>query len=438
MDHQNIRKLVALCAVLLSLSSPAWALEHFVRPIQDQNGKAVAGASVTVYVSGTTTLATLYSDNGITAKANPFTTPIDGLADFYTASGLIDLKISKTGFPAMFWDANKLKHLGVFDPVQHVIPSGISFPSAPETGAFFVITGDDGTCTGGSGALATLCRWSGSDWAVIGGAGGGGGASGLDANFAIDSSISAATSATPFRAGDGVSAATDICIGTDSTLGGFVKPCTDADTRTYIWTNKTHCLYDVENASCMETFDPDSASTLAMYQYAAGYRPLKAIWLGAAALSTDGTNCTDPAERTINSGPKLYTILCADNSSSIIYGSFQAPLNWDGGTLTFSQVLVQTAADTNPINADVSAQCKGGTEVVNSTWGTSQAMDASVTGSNANDIITSAAVTPSGSCAAGDMVYFRYVVDATGTTTAMGTLHTLGFTVRYREVSRSN
>lgn len=261
---------------------------------------------------------------------------------------------------------------------------------------------------------------------------------GLEANFVIVPTISSATSATPLRVGNGTGATTDVCIYTDTTLGAVVKPCADTNTRTYIWTNQTHCLYDVEGTSCMETFDPDAATTLAMYQYTTGYRPLKSIWLGAGALSVDGTNCATPTEVTLNSGPKLYTIICADNSSSIIYGSFQSPNNWDAGTLIFEQVVVQTAADTNALNADISAQCKGTTETVNSTYGTAIAMDGSMTGSNANNMITSAAVTPNGTCAAGDMVYFKYVVDSVGTTTAMATTHTLGFTVRYRVVSRSS
>ena len=109
-----------------------------------------------------------------------------------------------------------------------------------------------------------------------------GGPVGLDANFAVVSSITGATSSTPLRVGDNSSATTDVCIYTDATLGGLVKPCTDTNTRTYIWTNKTHCLYDVEGSSCMETFDPDAATTLAMYQYTAGYR---AVWRRPGASS---------------------------------------------------------------------------------------------------------------------------------------------------------
>lgn len=277
-----------------------------------------------------------------------------------------------------------------------------------------------------------------SDAARIGGGGsGGGGVAGLDANFDVNPTINAATTGTPFRVGDGSSAATDICIGTDGTLGGVVKPCADTNTRAYVWTNFTWCLYDVEGTSCMETFDPDAASTLLMYQYTANYRPLVGGWMGAGGLSTDGAQCATPAEVTINSGPKLYTIICTDNNSSTIYGSFQSPLNWDAGTLIFEQVVIQTAADTNALNGDLSAQCRGGAEAPSSTWGTAVAIDGNVTGSNQNNAFTSGAVTPAGTCTAGDMVYWRYVVDATGTTTAMATLHILGFTPRLRVVSRS-
>ncbi len=66
----------------------------------------------------------------------------------------------------------------------------------------------------------------------------------------------------------------------------------------------------------------------------------------------------------------------------------------------------------------------GAAETPSSTWGTEIAIDdAAVTGSNANDHTTSAAVTPAGTCAGGDTLYWRYEMDATGTTTAVATLH---------------
>lgn len=159
---------------------------------------------------------------------------------------------------------------------------------------------------------------------------------------------------------------------------------------------------------------------------------VRSMYWGAAALSADGTNCANPAEVTINSGPKLYTIICADNDSSTIYGSTVMPDSWDGGTVTFETTTIQTAANTSALNGDIAAQCRGDGETPSSTWGTEVAIDdAAVTGSNNNDQITSGAVTPAGTCAAGDTLYWRYQVDATGTTTAVSTLHFLGFKMEY-------
>jgi hypothetical protein len=258
----------------------------------------------------------------------------------------------------------------------------------------------------------------------------------LDQAFDQGKTIDGANSlANAVRIGDGT---TPICLYTDATLGPQVRPCTDADTRTIIPTNFNWCLYDVESTSCIETVDPDGASTLAMWTYATAYRPKKSIWFGAGSLSTDGTQCAAPAEVTINSGPKIWTIVCTDNDSSTIYGSVKMPDNWDAGTVTFDHVYIQTAANTGALNGDIAAQCRGNGEVPSSTWGTEVAIDdAAVVGSNSNDMTTSAAVTAAGTCAAGDMLYWRYQLDATGTATTAASLHHVGFRMEYSETSRS-
>jgi hypothetical protein len=218
-----------------------------------------------------------------------------------------------------------------------------------------------------------------------------------------------------------------------------VRACTDANTRTLIPTNFTWSLYDEEGTLALETVDPDAASTLLIWSYPnAAYRPKKSVWFGAGSLSTDGTQCAAPAEVTINSGPKIWTIICTDNDGSTIYGSAKMPDNWDAGTVTFDHVYIQTAANTGALNGDIAAQCRGNGEVPSSTWGTEVAIDdAAVVGSNSNDMTTSAAVTPTGTCAAGDMLYWRYQVDATGTTTTAASLNHVGFRMEYSEVSRS-
>ncbi len=50
--------------------------------------------SVRVYLSGTSTLATLYSTTGGTALANPFTATATGYWQFYAANGIYDVVLS--------------------------------------------------------------------------------------------------------------------------------------------------------------------------------------------------------------------------------------------------------------------------------------------------------------------------------------------------------
>lgn len=261
----------------------------------------------------------------------------------------------------------------------------------------------------------------------------------LDTAFDNGKTIDGANSlANAVRIGDGV---TPVCIYTDAGLGTQVRPCTDANTRTLIATNFTWSLYDEEGALALETVDPDGASTLAIWSYPnAAYRPKKSVWFGAGSLSTDGTQCAAPAEVTpVASGPKLWSIICTDNDGSTIYGSVKMPDNWDAGTVTFTHVYQQTAADTAVLNGDIACQSRSNGEAPSSTYGTEVAIDdAAVVGSGSNDMTTSAAATCAGTTvAAGDMLYWRYQLDASGTTTAVATLHHLGFRMTYSETSRS-
>jgi hypothetical protein len=154
------------------------------------------------------------------------------------------------------------------------------------------------------------------------------------------------------------------------------------------------------------------------------------VW-NASGMSADGTQCADPAQAVINSGPEIYTIICADNDASQIEGQVLMPDSWDGGTVTFTLEYVQTAADTGSMLSDVYAMCRGTGETINNTWsGLIPIDDAAVTGSNATDVATSAAVTPNGTCAGGDSLFWRWEFDA-ASTTASATLHILGMKMEY-------
>jgi len=156
-----------------------------------------------------------------------------------------------------------------------------------------------------------------------------------------------------------------------------------------------------------------------------------AFWSGAGIVA-DGTQCANPAKVTINSGPVQYTIKCADNDGSSMYGHIIMPDSWNAGTVTFELEYLQTAADTAALHSDVCCQCRGATEVPSSTWGSEVAIDdTNVTGSNGVDHTTSDVVTCAGTCAAGDSLWWRVQLDAGGTTTAVATLHFLGMKMEY-------
>lgn len=264
--------------------------------------------------------------------------------------------------------------------------------------------------------------------AVIHGAGSGG-LTGWPTSSTTKEVTWATSVANAVRIGDGV---TPMCHYTDATLGPMIRPCTDANVRTLVPANFTWCWYDLEAGACAFTFDPDAASQNTKYQFGAAYRPLKSVFFPAGALSTDGTQCAAPAEATINSGAKRWTIICADNDASTIYGEADMPSAWDGGTVTLTGRFVQTAVDTANINSDVAMACRGDGTTINNTWGTEVAMDTAMSGSSATDTVTTAAITPDGTCSGGGkLLQFRWQLDAAGTTTALATLHILGFKLRY-------
>jgi len=185
---------------------------------------------------------------------------------------------------------------------------------------------------------------------------------------------------------------------------------------------------------------PGGSGMVNKLTYGANYRPLKSVWFDAGSLKGDGTQCpADPSAVTINSGPKVLSFICADNNGSVLYGEVPMPANWDGGTVTFTHHYIQTAADTNVLEGAVSCQSRAAGVAPSSTWGTAIDIDdAAVTGSNAEDRTTSAAVTCAGSPAGGDTLYFRYVLSGTNTTTAAASLHHRGFWMTYTTTSPSH
>lgn len=83
-------------------------MQKYSNVARDQYGNIVTGVTITVYAKGTTDLSTIYSDDGVTGKANPFSNDSDGSFEFYAANGHYDVKLTKTGFtfdPSITYDA---------------------------------------------------------------------------------------------------------------------------------------------------------------------------------------------------------------------------------------------------------------------------------------------------------------------------------------------
>lgn len=70
--------------------------------------------TITVYLPGTTTTVTIYSDEGTTPKANPFSGDAFGRYDFYVANGDYDIKVEGAGVSAY-----TLADVSIFDVRTH-------------------------------------------------------------------------------------------------------------------------------------------------------------------------------------------------------------------------------------------------------------------------------------------------------------------------------
>lgn len=96
-----MKALLILGLLVLSIAAQVGAPEIVVKHqgiALDTNGNPVAGATIMVYLSGTTTMPPLYYDLDATVKAaNPFLADFRGNYEFYIAPGLHDIHISGTG-----------------------------------------------------------------------------------------------------------------------------------------------------------------------------------------------------------------------------------------------------------------------------------------------------------------------------------------------------
>ncbi|MGQ0569819.1 MAG: hypothetical protein ACT4P5_09855, partial [Armatimonadota bacterium] len=68
--------------------------------IRSDTGLPIISPTIDVFHVGTAVAATIYSDEGVTTKANPFTGDTLGRFDFYAPDGDYDIRVSGTGVTA--------------------------------------------------------------------------------------------------------------------------------------------------------------------------------------------------------------------------------------------------------------------------------------------------------------------------------------------------
>jgi hypothetical protein len=66
--------------------------------VNPSNNQPIPNASITVYIAGTVTKATIYSDDGITVTPNPVTGDTYGRFFFFAANAIYDLLVEATNF----------------------------------------------------------------------------------------------------------------------------------------------------------------------------------------------------------------------------------------------------------------------------------------------------------------------------------------------------
>lgn len=129
-----LRLVVWAVAALMIGATPAWALSKHTGVVQDQNGRALTSVSITVR-DANSAIATIYSDDGVTALANPFTNDSNGSYEFYAAVGRYTLTFVKTGFTFTPADTSDITVGVIVDNLAQA-----SLPAAGTTGRLARVT----------------------------------------------------------------------------------------------------------------------------------------------------------------------------------------------------------------------------------------------------------------------------------------------------------
>ncbi len=165
----------------------------------------------------------------------------------------------------------------------------------------------------------------------------------------------------------------------------------------------------------------------------------------AGGIQVDGTQCTEAnkVSEILNSGPKKVTIRCADNNSSIIYGSTPGPMpaGWDEGTIQLCLSVWHGTTETITLAGDFQCQCHDDGEVVDSSWsstGAASDADLAITTAFRYEVACSDALTCAGTCDGQDIIDWKYTVDAANTSANAANTRIISAQLIYTRSSRDD
>lgn len=157
-----------------------------------------------------------------------------------------------------------------------------------------------------------------------------------------------------------------------------------------------------------------------VHSYSNVCRPWAKITFKPGALEFDETpttGCAAPTSAVINSGPKVQYWQCADNDAATTYGHI--PMDdsgWDASPIKFTLYANHAVDEDLTCTLDFVTQCVSPGDTPLNVWSavgtdTDVVITRTAAGNDPNDDLQASTgeITPAGSCAVGDTIYFKMV-----------------------------
>jgi hypothetical protein len=156
----------------------------------------------------------------------------------------------------------------------------------------------------------------------------------------------------------------------------------------------------------------DRMTVAGVHTYSNAGRPRGTVYWDAAGIKPDGTFCV-AVSPTVNGGPVIDGITCAENAGAKLSVKLRLPDRFTGGDLACRLTVHDVDSSGHVSGWDARAQCRTpGADVINATWSTAVNVDVSmatafVPYSGAGEVV----ITPNGPCVGGDMLFLELNMD---------------------------